>query len=177
MSCFYGPRLTQLINSKGFHLSWESPMQTPSVTSTGELVMTIISHQQSSSLSSCISSWISSHMYISMISNTILPNSHFSVNYDFEEPEFDNITNEAKVSSLSLALNILWSLSSASWLSSPSSSQRLSSSSRSGFHLLSSDSATSSASDCCGQLATWLAAGWWWSSWWSQWSWWPWSWQ
>ena len=168
MSCFYGPRLTQLINSKGFHLSWESPMQTPSVTSTGELVMTIIGYQQSSS-SSWKSSWISSHMYISMISNTILPNSHFSVNYDFEEPEFDNITNEAKVSSLSLALNILWSLSSASWLSSPSSSQRLSSSSRSGFHLLSSDSATSSASDCCGQLATWLATGWWWSSWWSQW--------
>ena len=114
---------------------------------------------------------------ITMTSNTILPNSHFSVNYDFEEPEFDNITNEAKVSSLSLALNMLWSLSSASWLSSPSSSQRSSSSSRSGFHLLSSDSATSSASDCCGQLATWLAAGWWWSSWWSQWSWWSWSWQ
>ena len=171
MSCFYGPRLTQLINSKGFHLSWESPMQTPSVTSTGELVMTIIGYQQSSS-SSWKSSWISSHMYISMTSNTILPNSHFSVNYDFEEPEFDNITNEAKVSSLSLALNTLSSLSSASWsawLSSPSSSQRSSSSSRSGFHLLSSDSATSSASDCCRQLATWLATGWWWSSWWSQW--------
>ena len=61
-------------------------MLTLSVTSTGDLLIKNIKVSTESSI---------------YIAPFVTFNENLSVNYDFEEPEFDNITNEAKVSSLS----------------------------------------------------------------------------